>query len=310
MKQLNDPSRLPGSADEAKQWQEANARWWESHPMRYDWKAAIGHPEFSREFYEEVDRRFFRSAAGYLPPRPLPFDSLINFAHLRDKDVLEIGVGSGSHAGLLAAHAKRFVGIDLTAYAVRSTRRRLDVFGLPGTIVRMDAEHMAFPDSSFDFIWSWGVIHHSANTRSVLREIARVLRPGGKAVIMVYYRGLWPYYVTGFLQGLVSGKSFRGESIHRTMQEWTDGAIARYYRMSEWSRVIRESTSRLVIEELFTAGPKSDIVLLPAGRIKAVVETLLPTALNRILVRRLRMGSFLVCRVRKAAAEPPSVRKR
>jgi ubiquinone/menaquinone biosynthesis C-methylase UbiE len=72
----------------------------------------------------------------------------------------------------------RLFGVDITDYAVKSTRDRLRLMGLKGDIIRIDAEHMGFPDNSFDFVWSWGVIHHSSNTENVLREILRVLRQG------------------------------------------------------------------------------------------------------------------------------------
>ena len=65
------------------------------------------------------------------------------------------------------------------------TRRRFDVYGLPGRIERMGAERMAFPDESFDLVWSWGVVHHSANTLAILEAIRRVLRPGGLSLIHI-----------------------------------------------------------------------------------------------------------------------------
>ena len=61
------------------------------------------------------------------------------------------------------------------------TSRRLKLFNIPGKVLQMDAEDMNFADYSFDFIWSWGVIHHSADTRRVLQEMHRVLRRGGTA---------------------------------------------------------------------------------------------------------------------------------
>jgi len=189
------PTALPSTADQHEGWQNANRTWWETHPMRYDWKDGIPYEEFSQEFFAEIDRRFFSAVELYAPCKKIPFDWLIEFDSLRTKDVLEIGVGNGSHAQLLAEHAKSFAGIDLTEYSVRSTSERLRVFGLPGTVAEMDAEKMLFPDKSFDFVWSWGVIHHSANTRKIIEEMYRVLRPGGEAVVMVYHRTLWEYYV-------------------------------------------------------------------------------------------------------------------
>jgi len=174
------PTVLPETYEQAHRWQEANRSWWESHPMRYDWKEGIGFKEFSKEFYAEIDNRFFSSAREYISWKKIPFDSLIDFDSLKDKDVLEIGVGNGSHAQLLAQYARSFTGIDLTDYAVRSTSKRMQLAGLDATILQMDAECMQFDDSTFDYIWKWGVIHHSSDTRRVLREMQRVLKQLGK----------------------------------------------------------------------------------------------------------------------------------
>ena len=103
---FSGPTMVPESAEKRELWQKLNRTWWQSHPMRYDWKESIAPPEFSKEFYEEIDQRFFSNVHEYMPWKKIPFEALIDFDRLRDKDVLEIGVGSGSHAGLLARHAK------------------------------------------------------------------------------------------------------------------------------------------------------------------------------------------------------------
>ncbi len=291
---FTNPTALPDDSKGAEQWQKENEEWWQGHPMRYDWNSELGHEEFSPSFFEEIDRRFFSDASEYLQSRSLPFDDLIHFKALADKDVLEIGVGNGSHAALLARHSRSFTGIDLTDYASRSTRERFEVFGLSGLIQRADAEHLPFPDASFDVVWSWGVIHHSANTRKIVGEIYRVLRPGGRAVIMVYHRGWWNYYIFGFLEALIS-RDFRPGFLHRGVQRKTDGAIARYYSFREW----REMAYDFKVESLFSLGPKSDVVLLPAGSIKETIKKLFPVRLNIFLTRYLRMGSFLISSLRK-----------
>ena len=149
--------------------------------MRYDWRNSVGYEFGSREYYAEIDQRFLASANEYLPHRGRPFDQLIPYEELPSLDVLEIGIGHGTHAQLLAQTAKSFTGIDLTEAAKASTARRFELMGLNGRIMQMDAEVMSFPDASFDFIWSWGVIHHSADTRRVLGEMssrAASWRPG------------------------------------------------------------------------------------------------------------------------------------
>jgi SAM-dependent methyltransferase len=289
---FTDPTELPRSTDQRQAWQAMNRSWWESHPMRYDWKEKVGYAEFSKEFYEEIDGRFFLNAREFMPWRSIPFDPLIDFDWLKDKDVLEIGVGSGSHAALLAGHAKTFTGIDLTEYAVRSTTQRLKAFDLAGTVLQQDAEKLEFENASFDFVWSWGVIHHSSDTRQVLREIARVLRPGGRAVIMVYHRSWWNYYLVGGLfHGILRGQLFRTGSLHKVVQGATDGALARYYSARDWRELVSEFFD---VDRICVYGSKAELVPLPAGGLKRAVVRMLPAGLARFLTNTCRGGSFLV----------------
>jgi SAM-dependent methyltransferase len=232
-----------------------------------------------------------------MPWSRTPFDPLIDFESLRDKDVLEIGVGNGSHAALLARHARSFTGIDLTEYAVTSTRERFRRFELAGNVARMDAEEMKFSDASFDFIWTWGVIHHSSNTKRILQEMHRVLRPGGKATVMIYYRNLWNYYIVGgFLHGVLQGDLLETRSLSKTVQRYTDGAIARYYSIPEWRELASEFFR---VERTLVFGSKAEILPIPAGRLKNRLLDLIPDTAGRLLTNRLRFGQFLVTDLRK-----------
>jgi ubiquinone/menaquinone biosynthesis C-methylase UbiE len=295
---LDRPTQLPASTEEASRWQTANRSWWQANPMRYDWNEKIQHPEFSAPFFQEIDRRFFDEVRRFMPWRKRPFEDLIPFDRLRAMDVLEIGVGNGSHAQLLAANAKSFTGIDLTEYAVKSTAQRLAHAGLSSATVRqMDAERLEFPDESFDFIWSWGVIHHSSNTREILREMARVLRPGGTAVVMVYHRSFWLYYVTmGLIRGVLLGELVRTRSLSQIVQRHTDGAIARYYTPDDWTRLASEM---LIVKEICVYGAKPELLPMPRGRIKRTLMKSIPDSLSRFFLNRLGWGSFLVSRLER-----------
>jgi ubiquinone/menaquinone biosynthesis C-methylase UbiE len=294
---FTSPTALPQTPEQASLWQEANRSWWDGHPMRYDWKEGITYAEFTKEFYTEIDKRFFSDAATYMPWQKYPFDLLIDFAALHDKDVLEIGVGNGSHAQLLAQQARSFTGIDITEYAVKSTSTRMRCFGLPGKILRMDAEGMEFDDNTFDFIWTWGVIHHSSNTRRVLQEMHRVLKPGGQAITMVYHRNFWIYYIMGGLfYGVLGGDLLRTRSLHKTVQRMSDGALARFYSVPDWVALVSEFFS---VEEVLIFGSKSEIVPLPAGKIKTAVMSLIPNRLSRFMTNRGRLGSLLVSKLQK-----------
>lgn len=296
---FDHPIQLPRDEQERRQWQAANKAWWESAPMRYDWRETIVQRPGSEAYFEEIDRRFFASAHAFMPWRKVPFDAVIPFDDLADQDVLEIGVGQGTHAQLLASRCRTFVGIDLTSAAAAMTSMRLRLFGVRANVLQMDAERMGFRPNSFDFIWSWGVVHQSADTQRVLAEINRVLRPGGKCTVMVYYRSWWNYHVSGFLRAVFQGQWRKLGSLHHVSQSGSDGAIARYYKPAEW----RDATRNLfVLESMEIHGLKSDVVPLPHGRLKQIVMHILPDPVARFMTRDLRMGSLLIAHMRKPDA--------
>jgi SAM-dependent methyltransferase len=115
-------------------------------------------------------------------------EEFADFAGSRGRTVLEIGVGLGADHERFAAAGALLSGIDLTARAIEHARRRLALFGLESVLLVADAEQLPFADASFDVVYSWGVIHHSPDTPSAVREIHRVLQPGGAARIMIYHR--------------------------------------------------------------------------------------------------------------------------
>jgi ubiquinone/menaquinone biosynthesis C-methylase UbiE len=294
---FHGPTQLPNNEAQRHEWQSSNRAWWESTPMRYDWREPLTAPVGTKAYFEEIDFRLLTSVHKYMPWKNAPFEALIPFAELADKDVLEIGIGLGTHAQLLSPCCKSFTGIDLTVAAADLTGRRLQLFGLPGRVLRMDAEDMQFTSESFDYIWSWGVIHHSADTRRILAEMKRVLRPGGEATVMVYHRTWWVYYFSALLHGVFRGqlKIYRG--LHRVAQHATDGAIARYYTPSEWHAI---SKGLFEIESIRIYGQKAEILPLPAGRLKQMLDRLIPDAVGRLLTNRFRLGSFLVANMRRA----------
>lgn len=289
---------LPLDATQAEEWQRQNRSWWESHPMRYDFERELNIEEGTPAFYREIDERLFQSAREAFPWRNIPFDNFIDYEALPAQRVLEIGVGTGIHAELLARHAGNYVGVDLTEYATRTAARRLEVFEVKGTIVRMDAEQLDFDDASFDFVWSWGVIHHSSNTRRILEQVHRVLRPGGKFVAMVYHRSLWNHYVrVGLYHGILRLGFLRGRTLHQLVQETTDGAIARYYTVPEWEDAVRDL---FVVKSTTIIGHKTQLIPLPYGPLKQMVARMIPNSLSRMLTNRVAMGYMLVAQMEKA----------
>ena len=127
------------------------------------------------------------------PDVPLALEPYLpGFARFEDgrgRDVLEIGVGMGAdHLEWARARPRSLVGCDLTPHAIELTRARLALHELRSRLLVTNAERLPFRDASFDLVYSWGVIHHSPDTAAAVREIHRVLRPGGRARVMIYKR--------------------------------------------------------------------------------------------------------------------------
>lgn len=136
---------------------------------------------------------------------PYIFD-FARFETGRGRDVLEVGVGMGADHLEWARHAPRaLTGVDLTSRAVEYTRTRLALHGLESRLLVADAEKLPFADASFDVVYSYGVLHHTPDTPQAIREVRRVLRPGGLARVMIYHRRALVGYMLWLRYGLLRG---------------------------------------------------------------------------------------------------------
>lgn len=184
-------------------------RWWAENPMTYgaehgrtvydDGEYDLG----SRGFFERVDREFY-SWNKPLHEESRPFGRLFPYDAYRGGRVLEVGCGMGTMSSNWAKQGARVTAVDLNPTAVEMTRRRFDLYGLAGEVRREDARRLPFKDAEFDYAYSFGVLHHSPDLAASVKELMRVLRPGGGFGVMLYNRRSILYwysveYVQGFL---------------------------------------------------------------------------------------------------------------
>jgi ubiquinone/menaquinone biosynthesis C-methylase UbiE len=139
------------------------------------------------EFYRTLDEHRYQVHRQLL--------SAVDFEKTRGLRVLEIGCGCGSEAERFARAGARYTAVDLTNAAVGITQRRFQLAALPGSFTQGDAENLPFADGSFDLVYSHGVLHHTPDTPRTIREVHRVLAPGGRAMIMLYYRDSFNYQI-------------------------------------------------------------------------------------------------------------------
>ncbi len=105
------------------------------------------------------------------------------------KKVLEIGLGQGTESEQLIRRGARWSGLDLTAESVARVGARLSIRDLAyDDLEQGSALAIPYPDNSFDFVFSHGVLHHIPDIATAQAEIHRVLKPGGTLVAMLYAR--------------------------------------------------------------------------------------------------------------------------
>ena len=93
-----------------------------------------------------------------------------------DESVLVVCCGSGMEAEMVARTGRRVVALDISAEAVARARERAVRFGFPLDTVVGDAEHLPFPDNSFDYVFVHDGLHHLPDAYRGVREMFRVAR--------------------------------------------------------------------------------------------------------------------------------------
>ena len=171
----------------------ANRRWWDADAD--DYHAAHG--------------GFLGEADFVWCPEGLREDVAELLGDVQDVRVLEIGCGSAPCARWLAARGARVVGLDISAgmlrYAVEANRSS----GIAVPLVHAGAEQLPFAAGSIDVVCSaFGAVPFVADSAAVMREVARVLRPGGRWVFAVTHPVRWIFPDDPGPEGLTVTQSY------------------------------------------------------------------------------------------------------
>ncbi|HRJ68253.1 MAG TPA: class I SAM-dependent methyltransferase [Beijerinckiaceae bacterium] len=229
-----DTEKADPASSRATVMKEKIRRWWAEAPMTYgethgttEYHLPDGSVETveigTRRFFELADQRFYSWNTPLHQPDG-PFSAIFDYKRFEGKRVLEIGCGMGCMAMNWAQRGALVTAVDLNPTSVSQTKLRFKQFGLDGDIRESDGESLPFEDESFDYVYSWGVLHHTPGTREALAEVYRVLKPGGQFGLMLYHRNSFLYrYTIAWVEGFVNMES-RFLSPLELASRYSDGA--------------------------------------------------------------------------------------
>ena len=233
------------------------------------------HPVGTIGFFGELDSYRF-DKLRYLP-------KVVDFDGYEGLNVLEIGCGAGIDLAHFAHGGAITTGIDLASASIDLAETNFQQRGLYGAFYVMDGADTRFADDSFDMIYAHGVLQYAADPAGIVKEMMRILKPGGTAITMVYNRNSWLPLISR-LTGV--------------KLEHTDAPVYRLYSRQEFATLLEPFDSQRILPERFPVATK-----LHTGLKATLYNDVLVKAfevLPRVLIQR--YGWHLLGFVSKQAA--------
>ena len=196
----------------------------------YDQIAATYNKRYERNQYADVEQALLKFVAGQEGLR-----------------ILEVGCGTGHWLDILHTRGHRVFGLDLSTQMLNQAHGLLPTVAL----IRGRAEHLPFPAATFDRVFCINAIHHFADKPVFLKEVRRLLRPGGKLMSV----GLDPHaqmdqwYVYDYFPESIEIDKQRYPASN-SLQEWMSAAGFDSYT----TREVEHWTIRLPAREILEQG--------------------------------------------------------
>lgn len=145
----------------------------------------------------------------------------VNLESLQGKKVLEVGLGYGTLGNYIAQNCSEYHGLDISQGPVDMMNHRLEMLNLPANAKRQSVLNCPHESNSFDVVVSIGCYHHTGNLQGCFDETYRVLKPGGKAIMMVYNRYSFRQWQADFYNTLFHALKSRGITRVKNVKEET-----------------------------------------------------------------------------------------
>lgn len=244
-----------------------------------------------KRYFEEIELHRYKQQ-----PFIKPF---ADFQSWKDKDILEIGIGAGTDFLQFCRSGAHSYGVDLTHESIEILKERLDLEGLTAHIQTINAESLPFEENKFDFVYSFGVIHHSNEPEKIINEIYRVLKSDSEARIMLYNRYSWLSLLYYLKFGVMKLRPWR--SLDSIMWNYRESIGTKVYSRKQVRNLCRKF-SEISINTVLTSGDyvKEEMFynrMKKKGTVPKILLALYPSWLVRLAGNR--FGFYHLITLRK-----------
>jgi len=207
------------------------------------WTYAEGHPKGTKEFFQAVLKKRFTEECDWM-------SDVVQFERFNGKKVLEIGCGAGYDAYQFCKNGAQYTGIDITPDNPIIAKKHLSLFGFDAKFLEMDVETLSL-DEKFDYVYSFGVLHHTPDLKKALKNIHHVLKKDGEAQLIVYYRWSIFYIIRVVLFNWILKMKFLSMSLEdlRSQIEYTvtnAKPLVNVYSQAEFSRFCQDAGFKII----------------------------------------------------------------
>ncbi len=215
------------------------------------WGASPAGSSYAKE-YAKGTKEFFQTALNKRSTEECPWlNEIVNFKQFKNKEVLEIGCGVGFDAYQFCKYGALYTGIDITPENPLLTKKHLAFYDYHPQAYEMDTEQLSLNNGTYDFVYSFGVLHHTPNFEKAIKNIYHALKDDGEAQIIVYHKHSIFYVISlALCDWLFTKKVFTMTLQERlSLIEYTTSSakpLVRVYSKKELHRLLKKAGFRII----------------------------------------------------------------
>lgn len=247
------------------------------------------HQTWISAYRNKENEAFFNSA----------FNKIIKLCSInKQHTVLDAGCGSANHAIRMAKKGYNITAIDFSDSVLKIAQQNLTELELLDnvTLKQEDLTALSFADNSFDIAYCWGVLMHIPDVETAIKELCRVVKPGGYIIVSETNEKSAETFTRRVLAPLASKNNNKTIKTERGIENWYDKGNTKFFvRQSNISWLTKTFLKNNAIRKYRLSGQFSE-VYTSFGKpfIRKIIHTFNNFWIKVIRIPQLALGNILI----------------